>query len=538
MLLCVFLCAFFLTFPWLLPIALFLYLAVLLVLELALPLAVLSCLAVFYYYVWCSVAAYLEKWLAIADFSCVSQVVDANPTLITNLPVCPRLGGVAVSSRVAGAVSSRGAVSAVAVSCGVTGLGGEDVGAVAEVAEKVVEEDVPAAVDDGVVPGVEEVVLAAGEGVPVGVDRDSDSARGVVEVAFVPAGAVVVPEVGGTVPSDGVPPVPAVVGEPVPAAPIAPVEDVPFVGDDGDHDDVDDELAFLMYHLSVEDRFDEDAYMAPPFDRRYEEPVELMEIDADIISIMFANLTFPPFPAFLNDDDDDDPIDVDMPFLETPSQAATPQPSPPPSPTPIPMEVEPTIVTPVTNPTTTSAMTTINTTNITIRNPLTPITTTAPMTTTTPSMPTTISMPTTSMAPPATGTTPTTSTRFVTPVTASSPHHRHPTTCTVTTNSATPHVTLATLAFRPRPFTTTNQPRVTPTPISSDTSTINTRKTTRPPSPRPQPRGALQQAMPQPTMRAEDAAALAELLRELGAVAEEEDDDDDDNEEWEDIWVP
>lgn len=33
-----------------------------------------------------------------------------------------------------------------------------------------------------------------------------------------------------------------------------------------------------MYHLSVDDQYDEDAYMAPPLDRHYEEPVEMMEI--------------------------------------------------------------------------------------------------------------------------------------------------------------------------------------------------------------------------------------------------------------------
>lgn len=33
-----------------------------------------------------------------------------------------------------------------------------------------------------------------------------------------------------------------------------------------------------MYHLSVDDQYDEDAYMAPPVDRPYEEPVEMMEI--------------------------------------------------------------------------------------------------------------------------------------------------------------------------------------------------------------------------------------------------------------------
>ncbi|KAJ8657628.1 hypothetical protein O0I10_006694 [Lichtheimia ornata] len=535
MLLCALICAVFLAFPWLVPIAL-LYLAFLLVLELFLPLLVLSCLAIFYYYVWCSVAAYLKKWLAIADFSCVSQVVDANPTLITNLPVRPRLDGVAVSS--------RGAVPAGVCVLRVEGVaddddvvaGGVAVSAVSGVAVSGAEGVVAAGVD---VAGAEEVepdavsvgdegahVSVGGDFVPAGGDPVPVSVGDVVEDAFVARGVHILPEGDGSAfrgvrPAVGAVPFSLGGHDTDPAVVVAPDADEDAdddheddeddeegdeedaVDDDADDavdvDDVDDELAFLMDHLSVEDPHDEDAYMAPPFDRRYEEPVPMMEIDTDPISIMFANLTFPPFPTLIDNDDYDDPIDVDMPLVEPPSQPATPPPSPPPSPTPIPMEVDHTLLSPLLIPTTTTTNTTAVTTTIN--------------TATMPTMPTTTS-----------ATTPTTSTRHVTPM-HTPPTPPHPIT-TTTSTTATP-MTLATLAFRPRPFMNTNNARLTPAPLTPATNTINIRNTTRPPSPRPPPRGHLQQAMPQPTMRPEDAAALAELLRELGAVAEEEDEDDD-----------
>lgn len=37
-------------------------------------------------------------------------------------------------------------------------------------------------------------------------------------------------------------------------------------------------IAFLFAHLTVEDPLDEDVYMAPPFDWRFVEPVDMMEI--------------------------------------------------------------------------------------------------------------------------------------------------------------------------------------------------------------------------------------------------------------------
>ncbi|KAJ8652278.1 hypothetical protein O0I10_012091 [Lichtheimia ornata] len=137
-------------------------------------------------------------------------------------------------------------------------------------------------------------------------------------------------------------------------------------------EDVMDELAFLFLHLSVDDPLDEDTYMAPPFDRRYVEPVDIMELDDHLLSVMSVHLENSPFFQ-----DDDDPIMIDMPSPLIPSRPATPPPSPPPSPTPIPMEVDLTIVSPTVN-TTASTTTITNTATIT-----TPMPTDTPATTTT-----------------------------------------------------------------------------------------------------------------------------------------------------------
>ncbi|KAJ8652284.1 hypothetical protein O0I10_012097 [Lichtheimia ornata] len=133
--------------------------------------------------------------------------------------------------------------------------------------------------------------------------------------------------------------------------------------------DAMDELAFLFLHLSVDDPLDEDTYMAPPFDWRYVEPTDMMELDDDLLSFMSVHLENSPFYQ-----DDDDPIIIDMPSPLIPSRPATPPPSPPPSPTPIHMEVDTTSTSPIvtaTAPTTTITNTATTTTTMPTDTPAT-----------------------------------------------------------------------------------------------------------------------------------------------------------------------
>ncbi|KAJ8652383.1 hypothetical protein O0I10_012006 [Lichtheimia ornata] len=137
-------------------------------------------------------------------------------------------------------------------------------------------------------------------------------------------------------------------------------------------EDAMDELAFLFDHLTVDDPLDEDAYMAPPFDRRYMEPTDLMELDDDLLSVMSVHMENSPFFQ-----DDDDPIMIDMPSPILPPRPATPPPSPPPSPTPTHMEVDTTLTSPIVTATASTTTTTNTDTNTTtMPTPIATITTT------------------------------------------------------------------------------------------------------------------------------------------------------------------
>lgn len=87
---------------------------------------------------------------------------------------------------------------------------------------------------------------------------------------------------------------------------------------------IDSYVAFLFEHLSVDDPFDEDTIMAPPFDWRYVEPTDPMQVgkyclhghkfscymtyllicgllDDDLLSVM--SITLPSSPFYYYDDD-------------------------------------------------------------------------------------------------------------------------------------------------------------------------------------------------------------------------------------------
>ncbi|KAJ8652282.1 hypothetical protein O0I10_012095 [Lichtheimia ornata] len=374
------------------------------------PDTVLLSLCLFEDMLWCSFVGFLKKWVPIAKPRSNERLLQAKATLKPKPPVRPPLSGLVVTciSR-SGEVLSEHAVRfspsyrpPVGVSCvhegskvvsgcccgvfptlssavGVDALSAHEEAhtrpAVAVAPARAVDvDDVASAVDDGAVPTGDEGVGLDRVGVPpvdVGVDDvpgsggdisedDGDSVSAGVDVGVVEDVGVVlaavddavvedvdvgeeVPALGGDVPAGGV-------DEDVPAV-AAVANDVAAV--DVDDDDVFEELSFLFTHLSVDDPFDEDTRMAPPFDWRYIEPIDDMEVDDDLLSVMSISLGNSPFF------NDEDPIMIDMPSPQLPSRPATPPPSPPPSPTPIPMEVDMPILSPII--TTAAATTTTNT---------------------------------------------------------------------------------------------------------------------------------------------------------------------------------
>ncbi|KAJ8651509.1 hypothetical protein O0I10_012931, partial [Lichtheimia ornata] len=98
MLLCVFFLACFFTSPPICIMAFLLYCILYIVAEFALPLFLLGSFAVICYHFWSCVVAYLEKWVALGDYSRLPRVVDANPTLAMLKPAPPPMSGVVVKT--------------------------------------------------------------------------------------------------------------------------------------------------------------------------------------------------------------------------------------------------------------------------------------------------------------------------------------------------------------------------------------------------------------------------------------------------------
>ncbi|KAJ8651499.1 hypothetical protein O0I10_012943, partial [Lichtheimia ornata] len=98
MLLCVFSLAVLFTSPPIFIMAFLLYCILYIVAEFALPLFLLGSFAFFYYHFWSCVVAYLEKWVALGDYSRLPRVVDANPTLAMLKPAPPPMSGVVVKT--------------------------------------------------------------------------------------------------------------------------------------------------------------------------------------------------------------------------------------------------------------------------------------------------------------------------------------------------------------------------------------------------------------------------------------------------------
>ncbi|CDH60644.1 predicted protein [Lichtheimia corymbifera JMRC:FSU:9682] len=311
-------------------------------------------------------------------------------------------------------------------------------------------------------------------------------------------------------------------------------------------DDVIDDLSFLFHHLSAEDPHDEDSYMAPPPDRRYQEPIEPVGIDNHLVPVMPANLAPSPFLF-----DHHDLTYADMPSPIRPPQAATPP--PPPSPTPIPMEDTITFIPPAIYATTsniTASNIIINTDNITMPTPSPPITFTDSNTTINSdntNMPIPSSTITSTAAtsttntrlvicedipPTATYPTTTTTTTFDTPtttatttsITTTTTPTAIPTTTITTTTTTTDTINIATrlyiiphVEFNPQLPANLPQLRLTPAPITTAATTTDIRNAIIPPSPGPQSPGEQDQSQD------EDQAPWSEFVTWLEDVTEDVD---------------
>ncbi|CDS10647.1 hypothetical protein LRAMOSA11133 [Lichtheimia ramosa] len=161
----------------------------------------------------------------------------------------------------------------------------------------------------------------------------------------------------------------------LPASPAAATNANDDDDEDDDDDDDDEELAFLFYHLSIEDEHDDDTTMVH-LDRRNFAPHPYdMEIDVDVWPLppspeelaVLSLLSLAPLAPLILPSSDPIPMEAeDLPPTIT-YQAATP----PPSSSPMPSSMQTTILSPVINPTTnldpsaaitTATMTTIATT--------------------------------------------------------------------------------------------------------------------------------------------------------------------------------